>query len=57
VRSGKDDFSITLKDRVIEGKARSKTVSTINKFIDDHETELMNLWEKAQKGETIKKIR
>lgn len=57
VRSGKDDFSITIKDRIIEGKVRSKTVSIINNFIDDHETELMNLWEKAQKGETIKKIR
>ncbi len=57
VRSGTDDFSITIKDRVIEGRARSKTVAIINQFMDEHENELMDLWEKAQNGETIKKIR
>lgn len=57
VRSGTDDFSINIKDRVIEGKARSKTVAIINQFIDEHEEELVELWDKAQKGETIKKIR
>jgi hypothetical protein len=57
VRSGTDDFSITIKDRIIEGVARSKTVAIINQFMDEHENELMDLWEKAQNGETIKKIR
>lgn len=57
VRSGTDNFSITIKDRIIEGVARSKTVSIINQFMDEHENELMDLWEKAQNGETIKKIR
>ena len=57
VRSGTDNFSITIKNRIIEGVARSKTVSIINQFMDQHEDELMELWEKAQKGETIKKIR
>jgi hypothetical protein len=57
VRSGTDDFSITIKDRIIEGVARSKTVVIINQFMDEHENELMDLWEKAQNGETIKKIR
>ena len=57
VRSGTDDFSITIKDRFIEGTARSKTVAIINRFMDEHENELMDLWEKAQNGETIKKIR
>ena len=57
VRSGTDNFSITIKIRIIEGVARSKTVSIINQFMDEHEDELMELWEKAQKGETIKKIR
>ena len=56
VRSGTDDFSITISDRIIEGKARSKTVAIINKFIDEHEAELMELWEKAQRGEKINKI-
>ena len=57
VRSGTDDFSITIKDRIIDGVARSKTVAIINQFMDEHENELMDLWEKAQNGETIKKIR
>jgi hypothetical protein len=57
VRSGTDDFSITIKDRVIEGMARSKTVAIVNQFMDEHENELMELWDKAQNGETIKKIR
>ena len=57
VRSGTDDFSITIKDRVIEGTARSKTVAIINQFMNEHENELMDLWEKAQNGETNKKIR
>ena len=29
VRSGTDNFSITIQDRVIEGKARSKSVKII----------------------------
>ena len=57
VRSGTDDFSINIKNRVIEGVARSKTVAIINQFMDEHEDELMELWDKAQRGETIKKIR
>ena len=57
VRSGTDDFSITIRERIIEGKAKSKSIAIINKFIDDHEKELMKLWDKAQRGETIQKIR
>ena len=57
VRSGTDEFSITIGDRIIEGKARSKTVAIINQFIDDHEAELMELWDKAQRGEKINKIK
>ena len=57
VRSGTDDFSININNRVIEGVARSKTVAIINQFMDEHEDELMELWDKAQRGETIKKIR
>ena len=57
VRSGTDDFSINIKNRVIEGVARSKTVAIINQFMDEHGDELMELWDKAQRGETIKKIR
>lgn len=57
VRSGMDNFSITIQDRVIEGKARSKTIALINSFIDEHEEELMEIWDKAQRGEKINKIK
>ena len=57
VRSGTDYFSITIRDRIIEGKARSKTVAIINEFIDGHEAELMELWGRAQRGEKITKIK
>lgn len=57
VRSGTDNFSITIQGRVIEGKARSKTVALINSFIDEHEEELMEIWDKAQRGEKINKIK
>lgn len=57
VRSGTDNFSITIQDRVIEGKARSKTIALINSFIDEHEEELMEIWDKAQRGEKINKIK
>lgn len=56
VRSGEGSFTITLKDRIVEGKAKSKTIQTVNKFIDEHEAELYEIWEKAQRGEKIDKI-
>jgi len=37
--------------------AGSKSVKIINDFIDEHEAELMELWDRAQRGEKITKIR
>lgn len=48
---------ITIKDRVVEGKAKAKTIQIVNQFIDEHEKEIMEIWEKAQRGEKIEKIR
>lgn len=56
VRSGEGEFTITIKDRIVEGRAKSKTIRLINDFIDDNEEEIMVLWNKAQRGETIKKV-
>lgn len=56
VKSGDGEFTITLKDRIVEGRAKSKSIHQINDFIDAHEDELMELWDKAQRGETITKI-
>ena len=56
VKHAGDEFTITLKERIVEGKARSKHIKMINDFIDSHEEELNELWEKAQRGERITKI-
>lgn len=56
IKSGNGDFTITLKDRIIEGKAKSKDIDKINRFIDENIEKLYELWEKAQRGEAIEKI-
>lgn len=56
VRSGDGEFTITIKDRLIEGKTSSKVIKIVNTFMDEHEDELMELWGKAQRGEKINKI-
>lgn len=57
VRSGAGKFTITIKDRIVEGRASSRTIRLVNEFIDSHETEIMEVWGKAQKGEPITKIK
>ncbi len=57
VKSGDGEFTITIKDRIIEGKTKVKVVQLINEFIDEHEAELMEIWDKAQKGEKIEKVK
>ena len=57
VRSGSDDFTITLKERIVEGRAKMKAIQLINQFIGEHETELMDIWERAQRGEKIEKVK
>lgn len=57
VRSGSGDFTITLKDRIVEGRAKSSAIQLINRFIDEHEVELFDIWNKAQRGEKIEKVR
>lgn len=57
VKGGGCDFTITLKDRIVEGKAKTKQINDINKFMDEHIKELEELWEKAQRGELITKIK
>ena len=56
VRSGEGTFMITIKDRIVEGRAKSKTIHLVNDFIDQHEDDIMDIWGKAQRGEPIKKV-
>ena len=57
VRSGSGDFTITLKDRIVEGRAKSSAIQLINRFIDEHEAELFDISDKAHRGEKIEKVR
>lgn len=57
VKSGDGEFTITIKDRIIEGRTKVKVVQLINQFIDEHEAELMEIWGKAQRGEKIDKVK
>lgn len=56
VRGGSDYFTITIHDRVVTGRAKARSVMKINEFLDSHLDEIMALWDRAQRGETIKKI-
>ena len=51
-----DEIIINIGDRFVKGQAPSKVIRKLNEFIDTHEEELLALWEKAQRGETIEKI-
>ena len=57
VRSEDENFTITIKDRIIEGRTSSRVVKLINEFIDQHESEIMEIWNNSQKGMPIKKIK
>lgn len=57
VKSGDGEFTITIKDRIIEGRTKVKVVQLVNQFIDEHEAELMEIWGKAQRGEKIDKVK
>lgn len=56
VKHGGGEFTINIDDRFIEGRAKSKHIKLINEFIDIHKTELLELWDKSQRGERITKI-
>ena len=43
-------------DGIVEGKAPAKVISKVMEWVALHETELLELWEKAQKGEELYKV-
>ena len=56
VKCGDGEFTITFKDRMVEGKAKARVIQVVNRFLDEHESEVMAIWEKAQRGDKIDKI-
>ena len=57
IKDGGNWFTITIKDRMVEGKGTAKTIRLINEYIDAHEAQLLEIWEKAQNGEKIEKVK
>ncbi|MDE5878026.1 MAG: DUF4160 domain-containing protein [Muribaculaceae bacterium] len=57
VRGSEGEFTVSIKDRIVEGKAKSKDIALINEFLDKHYTEVIKIWETAQRGGRIEKIR
>ena len=53
---GEYECSISVLDRVVDGKAPSKVIAKVNEWMDLHETEILTLWEKAQRGEKLGRI-
>lgn len=53
---GDYECSISVFDRVVDGKAPSKVIAKVNEWMNLHEAEILTLWEKAQKGEKIGRI-
>ncbi len=56
VRSADGEFTITIEDRIIEGRAKARTIQLVNDFIDENKEEILGIWDKAQRGEKINKI-
>lgn len=53
---GDYECSISIIDRVVDGKSPAKVIAKVNEWIDIHESEILSAWEKAQNGEKIEKI-
>ena len=47
------ECSISVTERIVDGKVRSKVITKVNEWMDLHESEILSLWEKAQKGEKL----
>ena len=50
------ECSISVLDRLVDGKAPAKVIAKVNEWMDLHEEEILALWEKAQNGEKLNKI-
>lgn len=48
--------SISVIDRVVDGQAPAKVIAMVNRWLDIHEQEVLELWEKAQRGEPVGRV-
>jgi len=50
---GEYECVYNILDGVIDGKAPAKVIAKVNEWVSLHEKELLELWEKAQRGERL----
>ncbi len=50
------EFTISVFDRIVEGRAPAKVIAKVNEWMDLHEAEILGLWDKAQNGQPLGKI-
>ncbi len=56
VKYGGNEFVITIDGREIEGKASYAAIKVVNDFIDGCRDELLDLWDKARRGERVPRL-
>ena len=47
---------MSVSDRVVDGQAPAKVIAKVNEWMDLHEKEILTLWERVQRGESVGKI-
>jgi hypothetical protein len=47
---------VNIKDGLVKGEMPGRALRMILEWLDEHRSELMTNWEKAQKGEPLDKI-
>lgn len=57
VSYGDYDCNISIKDKVVKGEVPAKIISKVVEWIDLHEDELLDLWDKAQNGGELNRIK
>ena len=56
VTYGDYECSISITERIIDGKIPAKVISKVNLWMDLHQEEIMEQWRRASRGERIERI-
>ena len=53
---GDYECTINILDRVVSGQAPARVIAKVSEWVDLHESEILTLWERAQRGEPLHKL-
>ena len=56
VTYGDYECSISITERIVDGKIPAKVISKVNLWMDLHQEEIMEQWRRASRGERIERI-